>query len=118
MPINKAAKPRNLPGDGDHRPCPLAHRDGSPLPSRRGAPPGILGPARINDSHHLERRRSVLLPLMSRRNAAVTLLAAAAGSPVFVAMAGWPAFADDDAARVQREDMVKTQLEGRGIKDR
>jgi protein-L-isoaspartate(D-aspartate) O-methyltransferase len=60
----------------------------------------------------------VLLPLMRRKVAAVALLAAAAGSLAFVATAGWPAFVDDDAARTEREAMVKSQLEGRGIKDR
>jgi protein-L-isoaspartate(D-aspartate) O-methyltransferase len=60
----------------------------------------------------------VLLPLMRRRIAAVALLAAATGSLVIVAAAGRPAFVDDDTARAEREEMVKTQLEGRGIKDR
>ena len=60
----------------------------------------------------------MLLPLMSRKFAAVALLAAAAGSLAFVATAGRPAFVDDDAARTEREAMVKSQLEGRGIKDR
>jgi protein-L-isoaspartate(D-aspartate) O-methyltransferase len=60
----------------------------------------------------------VHLPLMRRKVASIALLAAAAGSLVFLATAGWPALVDDAAARAEREAMVKTQLEGRGIKDR
>jgi protein-L-isoaspartate(D-aspartate) O-methyltransferase len=60
----------------------------------------------------------VLLPLISRKLVAIALLAASAGSLVILATAAWPAFVEDDGGLAQREEMVKIQLEGRGIKDR
>ena len=56
------------------------------------------------------------LRLIRGTNAAMALLAMAAGSFVLVATTGWPAL--DDEPRAEREAMVKSQIEARGIKDR
>ncbi len=50
--------------------------------------------------------------------ASLALLASAVGISLALAHGCLSAFDDEDAARARREDMVKSQIEARGIKDR
>jgi protein-L-isoaspartate(D-aspartate) O-methyltransferase len=72
---------------------------------------------RFNLVFPFERRHPVTSPFLGRKLAAFALLVAGIAWFAIVTPARWSAPDDEDAARARRQEMVKTQLEGRGIRD-